>query len=248
VEASDVAITEVDELQQSVATLSPREAVGGALEHPECDQVRGGDDTDGDGTPDERTFTFAPPACHFTGYHGATLEITGEVVVSDPTPAAADLNRRTELQDFTWTVTGPNAALSYSAVRNGTRLLSGNAGGLSLGNTVTVVRTFNERAAGTVQHNLLVTFTAGQGESLERGEPLPSGTIEKSGTLTWSRNGRSRTFTVSTVEPLVWDAACAAHWKVVAGETRATLGDGSYVRTVWTGCGEAPERRFVPAP
>lgn len=247
VEAGDVALTEVDELQQSVATLSPREAVGGALELPGCAEVSGGDDSDGDGTPDERTFTFGPPACHFTGFRGGTLDITGAVVVSDPTPEAPDLARRTDLEDFTWTFTGPDAALSYSAVRNGTRLLSGNASGISLSNTVTIVRSFNDRPSGTVQHNLLVTFTPDAGEVLERGEPLPSGTIEKNGTLTWSRNGRSRTFTVSTVEPLAWDASCEADWKIVSGETRATLGNGSYVRTVWTGCGEAPERTFVPA-
>ena len=246
-EAGDVALTEVDELQQSVATLSPREAVGGALDVPDCAEVSGGGDADDDGTPDERTFTFGPPACHFTGYHGGTLDITGAVVVSDPTPAAADFSRQTELEDFTWTVTGPNANMSYSAVRNGTRLLSGNAAGVSLSNTVTLVRSFNDRAAGTVVHNLLVTFTPDAGESLVRGEPLPSGTIEKSGTLSWSRNGRSRTFAVSTVEPLVWDASCVAEWKVVSGEIRATLGNGGYVRTVWTGCGVAPERSFVPA-
>jgi hypothetical protein len=209
--------------------------------------VTGGDDSDGDGTPDARTFTFAPPACHFTGYRGGTLEITGTVAVSDPTPAAPDLARKTDLTDFTWTFTGPNAALSYSAVRNGTRLLSGNAAGISLSNTVTTVRTYNDRAAGTVQHNLMVTFTPAGGQALEWGEPLPSGTIEKNGTLTWSRNGRSRTFTVSTVEPLEWDASCSADWKVVSGETRATLGDGSYVRIVWTGCGDLPQGTFVPA-
>lgn len=41
--------------------------------------------------------------------------------------------------------------------------------------------------------------------------------------------------------------ACGAALKIVAGETRATLGDGSDVRTVWSGCGAAPERSWVPA-
>ena len=31
-------------------------------------------DTDHDGAPDHATFTYALPACRFTGYRGGTLE------------------------------------------------------------------------------------------------------------------------------------------------------------------------------
>lgn len=54
--------------------------------------------------------------------------------------------------------------------------------------------------------------------------------------------------TVTTVTPLVWDAACVSDRKISSGETRATLGNGSYIRTVWTACGVDPTRTFVPAP
>jgi hypothetical protein len=57
----------------------------------------------------------------------------------------------------------------------------------------------------------------------------------------------SRTFTVTTVTPLVWDATCTTDRKISSGETHATLGDGSYIRTVWTACGVDPTRTFVPA-
>ena len=57
----------------------------------------------------------------------------------------------------------------------------------------------------------------------------------------------SRTFTVTTVAPLVWDASCTTDRKIASGETHATLGDGSYIRTVWTACGVEPTRTFVPA-
>lgn len=130
-------------------------------------------------------------------------------------------------------------------MRNGTRVLTGNAAGFSLTNSITVDRTYPVRDPSTVSHNLLLTFTPAAGESLTPGEPLPDGTFTKSGTFTWSRNGRSRTFVVTTVAPLEWDASCATDRKIVAGEIHATLGDGSYISTVWTACGEDPTRTFV---
>jgi hypothetical protein len=249
-EADDVAVAAVDELEQSVAAYSSEGVVTGTIElgSAGCAEVTGDADSDGDGAPDEATYTFALPACSFTGFRGGTLDITGVITLSDPTPSAPDFAWQADLDDFRWTVTSPDASRSYTAVRNGTRVLSGNAAGLSLTNTVTLVRTFAGRPETTVQHNLIVTFTPDAGESLARGEPLPDGTIDKSGTLIWSRNGRSRTFTVTTVEPLVWDASCTTVWKIASGEIHYTLGDGSYVRSVWTGCGERPERSFVTAP
>jgi hypothetical protein len=70
------------------------------------------------------------------------------------------------------------------------------------------------------------------GATLERGQPLPDGTFVESGTLTWSRGGRSRTFTVSTLVPLVWDASCTTERKIASGELRLTLADGGYIRVV----------------
>jgi hypothetical protein len=123
--------------------------------------------------------------------------------------------------------------------------LTGNASGLSLSNSITVVRISPARPQGTVSHNLLLQFTPDAGASLERGEPLPDGTFTESGTVTWSRAGRSRTFTVSTVAPLVWDASCPTERKIASGEIHLTLASGGYVRLVWSGCGEDPERSFV---
>jgi hypothetical protein len=96
-----------------------------------------------------------------------------------------------------------------------------------------------------VSHNLLLQFTPAPGALLQRGAPLPDGTFTETGTLTWSRGGRSRTFTVSTVAPRVWDASCSTERKIASGEIRLTLAGGGYVRLVWSGCGEDPERTFV---
>lgn len=237
-EASDVAEAVADEGDQSLEAVR--------IDPRGCAEVSDSDDSDDDGAPDAATFTFALPACSFTGFRGGTLEITGTIVLSDPTPQAPDFAYQATLTDLAWRFTTPNQLRSYSAVRNGTRVLTGNAAGLSLSNNVTVERTYPVRDPSTVSHNLLLTFTPAAGESLTPGEPLPDGTFTKSGTFTWSRDGRSRTFVVTTVAPLEWDASCTTDRKIVAGEIHATLGDGSYISTVWTGCGEDPTRTFIP--
>jgi len=176
----------------------------------------------------------------------AAGEIPPAIVLSDPTPAVADFAWQADLEEFRWAFTSPDASRSYAAVRNGTRVLTGDANGLSLTNDVTVVRTYPQRAAGAVEHDLVLEFTPADGVTLAVGEPLPDGTITKTGSFTWTRNGRSRHFVVTTIAPLVWEASCTTALKIVSGEIRATLADGGYVRTVWTGCGEAPERSWVP--
>ena len=247
-EVSDIGAAEGDEVEQAVGALTTPLTEGVASPTaPGCATVDDETDTDGDLAPDAATYTFALPACSFTGFRGGTLEITGTVTLTDPTPDAADLAVTATLADFTFRYTNPEASRTYSAGRTGTRTLTGNAQGASLSNAVTVVRSAPARADATVVHNLLLTFTPAAGEQLAFGEPLPNGTFVRTGTFTWSRGAISRTFTVTTVEPLVWDASCTTDRKIASGETRATLGDGSYIRTVWHGCGVDPTRSFVPA-
>jgi hypothetical protein len=236
-EAADIGDAVADEGEEASLAVGPI-ARG-------CATVDDLTDTDQDGAPDQATFTYALPACHFTGYRGGTLDVTGVIVLSDPTPTAADFVYQATLEDFTRSFTGPGGARSYTAVRNGTRVLTGNAAGLSLSNTMTVVRTYPARPQGTVSHNLLLQFTPAAGAPLRRGDPLPDGTFTENGTLTWSREGRSRTFTVTTVAPLVWDASCSTERKIASGEIRLTLASGGYVRLVWSGCGVDPTRSFV---
>jgi hypothetical protein len=212
-----------------------------------CATVSSSTDTDGDGAPDLATYTFALPACSFTGFRGGTLEVTGTVDISDPTPSSADFAYQATLHDLLFAFTGPQGNLSFTALRNGTRVLTGNAAGAALSNQITVVRTFPLGEQATVTHNLLLTFTPAQGESLALGQPLPNGTFEKSGTFTWVRGSVTRTFAVTTVSPLVWDASCTTDRKITSGEIHATLSDGGYLKTVWTGCGVDPVRTFVPA-
>lgn len=248
-DVSDIGAAAGDEVEQAVSALTNPAAQGvvSPTAPAGCATVDDETDTDGDLAPDAATYTFALPACSFTGFRGGTLEVTGTIVLSDPTPDAPDLAATATLNDFTFAFTSPNATRTYTAVRNGTRTLTGNASGATLSNAITVVRSAPGRAEATVVHNLLLTFTPTAGESLAFGAPLPDGTFTKSGTFTWSRGSTSLTFTVTTVEPLVWDASCTTERKIASGEIHATLADGGYIRTVWTACGEDPSRSYVPA-
>jgi hypothetical protein len=238
-ETNDIADAAADEVDQAVAFTAPP---GGG-----CATVDNTTDTDADGAPDDATFTFALPACSVTGFRGGTLEITGTINITDPTPNDADFNYLATLADFQFKLTSQLATRTFTATRNGTRALSGSAAGVSLSNNITLVRSAPNRADATISHNLLLSFTPTAGGVLALGQPLPNGTFTQSGTFTWSRGSITRTFTVTTVNALVWDASCITDRKIVAGEIHATLADGGYIKTVWTGCGEEPTRSFVPA-
>ena len=243
-ETNDIADAEADEVDQAVGSIAT------AFYAPPgsgCPTVDNTTDTDADGAPDDATFTFALPACSFTGFRGGTLEITGTINISDPTPNGADFNYLATLADFQFKLTSPLPIRTFTATRNGTRALSGSAAGVSLSNDIVLVRSAPNRADATISHNLVLSFTPAAGEVLALGQPLPNGTFTKSGTFTWSRGSITRTFTVTTVAPLVWDTSCTTDRKIVAGEIHATLADGGYIKTVWTGCGEEPTRSFVPA-
>jgi hypothetical protein len=247
-EANDIGEAVADEVDQAVGALTVEDvAVAFAPPGTGCATVSSSQDTDGDGAPDLATYTYALPACSWTGFRGGSLEITGSVDISDPTPTDFDFAYQATLHDLMFKFTGPQGNFSFTAVRNGTRVLTGNAAGLALSNNITVDRTFPVGGSASVSHNLLLTFTPAAGESLALGQPLPDGTFEKSGTFTWTRGNTTRTLAVTTVAPLVWDASCTTDRKIASGEIHATLGNGGYVKTVWTGCGVDPVRTFVPA-
>ena len=214
------------------------------LQH--CATVSSAADADSDGAPDDATFTFALPACHFENFRGGTVDLTGTITLSDPTPDAADFAWHALLTDFTFQATHTDLE-TFTAVRNGTRDLTGNADGLTLANNITTVRTASGHPSVQVTHNLQLDFTPAG--TLAEGQPLPSGTITSTGTLTFVRNGDSRTFTVTTPRPLQYDATCPGprRARIKSGEVRWTLPSGAYVSVVWTACGSRPTRTFVAA-
>ena len=237
VEANDAALAQADETEDVTDALSPDAG---------CATVSSLVDTDNDGTPDNAVFTYALPACHFTGYLGGTLDLTGQVTVQDPTPDAADLNRSVTLADFSYDFTSP-AGRSFTSVRNGTRSLTGSATSITLNNNVTIHRSDPAKPLATIVHNLQAVFTPETGSTITAGDPLPDGTIVVTGQLTWSRDGRSHVFTVTTPVPLVYDSSCTGprRERISSGEIHWTLPSGKIIITTWTACGVAPTHQVV---
>ena len=255
-DAVDMASASVDETELAFDALGGAEGAmsmslmsapsSPALLRPLCATVSSTADTDGDGIRDDATFTYALPACSFTGWRGGVVELTGVIRISDPDPSPA-FAYLLSYDAFRWQYTAPNATDSWSATRNGSRTLTATSSQLSLSNQVSILRTFAHRGDATVAHNTLIDFTPDAGATLVRGAPLPSGTAVKSGQVTFSRNGEVRTFSASTVTPLHYDASCTAAPRLSAGEVHYALSDGSYVKVLWPGCGQPAVRTWVPA-
>ena len=173
-----------------LASFNTAQAAGmsaNVLPHALCATVSSTTDTDGDGIRDNSTFTYALPACSFTGWRGGQVDLTGTISISDPDPAPSFAFLLT-YDNFRWVYTAPNGVNSWSATRNGSRTLTANASQLTLSNQVSIVRTFAHRNDATVAHNTQLVFTPDAGSALALGQPLPSGSVTKTGQVTFDRN------------------------------------------------------------
>lgn len=207
-------------------------------------------DSDGDGVPDDATYIFTAPPCRFDGYRGGTLDLVGELRLQDPSPTAAGFGYASTLialrATFTSAGSTPNA---YSVTRNGTRTLTGTVAGLQLTTDLQVARTFTGLADAAVDQQWTVQFAPDT--PLQINQPLPSGALDVSGTLEWTRGTESIALTVTTPTPLHYDAACTDDARRIdVGEMQAAgtlTGVRGYVRVRWRGCGQDPEIRFIAA-
>ncbi|HYC30874.1 MAG TPA: hypothetical protein VEB59_01230 [Gemmatimonadales bacterium] len=206
-------------------------------------------DTDGDGIPDDATFTFTAPPCRFTGIRGSTLDVVGQLRLEDPAPDAAGFGYEATVTALRFTLTGDDSDdPSYTVTRNGTRTLLGTTAGLQLVTDLQVIRTFTGRPDGNVEESWTVDFEPEA--PLAINQTLPSGTLDISGTLGWSRGGESIDLTVTTPTPLHYSSDCSdTPQRIDGGELRA---DGTFegvpghVRVTWSECGREPQIRFVP--
>ena len=210
-----------------------------------CATVDDQTDTDGDFQPDDATYTFALPACSFTGFRAVGSMYRHhhperpDALGPGPRPGGdADRLHVHVHQPGARPAPIGGAEREPDAHRQRARAFRSATG--DRGAEPAQPRGRDRRAQPAAE------LHAGRGQSLAFGQPLPDGTFTRSGTFTWSR-GRAAAFTVTTVSPLVWDASCTTDRKISSGETHATLEDGGYIKTVWTACGVDPMRRFVPA-
>jgi len=253
--AVDAATASADETEQAVdaiagttAALSPAGLRASDLRalaiplRPLCATVSSDIDSDGDGTLDNATYTYALPACALASFRGGDLELTGGIRVSDPDPSPG-YAYRLEYQDFKWHMTMPDTTQSFATTRNGVRSLALENGTLVLTSTLTMQRGFGTRGDASVGSEVRSVFSTTN--PLTFGLPMPTGEISQSGTVTMFRQGLSERYDVRTVTPLAIDANCAAYPRISAGEVHYVLPDSSYVKVAWPGCGLRPTIEFV---
>ena len=222
----------------------------GAGPGPACVAPSSSTDNDGDGIPDDATWIFTAPPCRFTGYRGGTLDLVGQLRIQDPTPDAAGFGYDASLVAVRATFTPPGDTPDiYSVTRNGTRSLTGAVAGLQLAADLQVIRTFTGLADANVDERWTVSFTPET--PLQINQPLPSGTLDLTGTLGWIRGAETIDLAVSTPVPIHYNAACTGDpRRFDAGELHAAgtfEGFAGYVRVRWVGCGQDPEIGFVAA-
>lgn len=216
-----------------------------------CPTATGGsaNDTDGDGIPNDQTFTFANPPCTFAGVRGGTFDITGQLRIRDTTTDTTSYNLT--LTDLAWTGTDPAATRTFTAIRNGTRRRTGSNSTVSLATDLTIARQRPGRATATIDLVTTATFTT-DGGTVVIGQPLPAGGIVISGTFQWQRSSEDWSLSVATPAPLHFDPGCVTTPQQVDSGTVTLTGTVSGVAGVlaikWSACGADPTTTWTRTP
>ena len=228
----------------SVARLRPKmqtsgESCGDPSQEPPTD-------TDGDGVPDNLTITFRLPDCHVV-FEDGFMDMTGLFRISDPTPGTAGFALNFGMDNFRVVLDGPDGRITLN--QDGTTSVSASASGLSQMQDWTQSASVAGFGSFGMAMDWTNTFAAAAGQSIVVGEPLPNGLFAANGTLRYNEGRRVAVLNVETVEPLVYDAACAAGYN--EGTMMSPFADGvvdvffsgdqgnGYVRISFGGCNEA---------
>lgn len=199
-------------------------------------------DTDGDGIPDDVTFTYSPVDCSFGDAVSGVIELDGSIRVVDQSPTLVAFTGT--MSDFSVNFEEQGGDFVNTTV-NGTRGVTVSPSSASLNENLTldlVASSGGQTLAARLTTNWNADFNTGG--TIAADQDLPSGTFTLDGTTTWLFNGESLAFSVDTHTPLAYDAACAAEQRFTSGELRALVegnDEGAFVRITYTGCGIDPE-------
>ena len=204
-------------------------------------------DGDGDGVPDDASYTFTAPPCRYEGVRGFGLDVVGQIRIAYPAPETAGFGANVALTALRFSLSAEDADLNYDVIRNGTMTLTGSPAGLELATDLQVVRTFTGLPDAAAEHVWTVGFDPEN--TLQINQPLPNGSVTVSGAVGWTRGNESFDLIITTATPLHYDAGCdATGQRFDEGELRVsgTFGETpGYVRIVWEDCGDDPGIEFV---
>ena len=255
--AVDIGETLRDEVEAALSSLtlgSSLDPIGTTQAPPDaasvaavpCVSPSSAADSDGDGVPDDATYLFTAPPCRFTGWRGGTLDIVGSLRIQDPSATSAGFGYEATLTGLRSRFTSADTKVIYDVTRNGTRTLSGSVSGLLLTAELQIIRTFAGHPDAAVDKQWNLNFTPAA--QLQINGALPSGTLDISGTMDWTRGTEHFVLTVTTPTPLQYDAGCIDTVQRISGgvmQATGTFGDlEGLVRVSWRGCGSEPDIRF----
>jgi hypothetical protein len=248
--ATAVGLTVRDNVEASLDAFFPARLLQpfstGPADDP-CVTPSSSAETDGDGVPDDATYTFTAPPCRYTGVRGFTLDVVGQLRIVDPVPDTAGFGANISLTGLRFSLSAEDTDQNYSVVRNGTMALTGSPAALELATDLQVQRTFTGLSDASAEHVWTVGFDPET--SLQINQPLPSGSVTVSGRVGWSRSSENFDLTITTATPLHYDASCeVTGQRLDDGELRVagTFGETpGYVRIVWENCGDDPGIEFV---
>jgi hypothetical protein len=248
--ATAVALTVTDNVEASLDAFYPARLLQplstGTADAP-CVPPSSATETDGDGIPDDATYTFTAPPCRYEGVRGFTLDVVGQLRIVDAVPQTPGFGADITLTNLRFSLGAEDRDQEYDVRRNGTMTLTGTPAGLELETDLQVQRTFTGLSEASAEHQWTVGFDPET--SVQINQPLPNGSVTVAGTVGWSRGNENFNLTISTVTPLHYSSECeATGQRFDEGELRVsgTFGEtpGS-VRIVWGACGDDPEIEFV---
>ena len=206
-------------------------------------------DSDSDRVPDDVTLTFTLPDCHFARADGASLDITGTIEISDPTPTTHDFGLRVAFGNLQRQYTAPGGD-SHLRRLSGVRQLLKTATEFTGVDSTDAHFESTHDGSGDFNKAWVVDFKVDDGQSFGWDRHLPSGTLTVNGTSTRTRGDVTRSLEVTTLTGLHFDATCTAEQKFDAGELQIVLTGFEHSGTIdvkFTACGVDPTITFTPA-
>ncbi len=208
------------------------------------------EDPDQDGIPTLLTIRFDPDPCVFNLGRTA-IEFSGSVTVSDPVPDQAGYDIDEVIDHFGVAHTLPNGR-AKAMVRNGTRSVRHDTDNdvLKAQERILTIHTTPGRAFKEAGASWELTFSGD--DAIVFQQPLPSGTLGIEGAWIFRKTNRERSFDITTVTLLAYDATCTdvrPLLRFTEGEIHKTLVRNgtpvAVIKVTWTGCGQEPTREVT---